>query len=284
MSYHIPVLCAEVGAGLNLPQGGGGAYLDCTVGGGGHSAMILSYPDTIVTAIDRDAMAIEAAQARLREYGDRVTFWRGNFQDFVPNTLYQGILADLGVSSAHLDRGERGFSFRHEGPLDMRMDQRQALTAAHIVNTYDEVTLANLIYELGEERFSRRIARAIVQSRPIETTTGLAAVIAQAVPAPYRHGRIHCATRTFQALRLAVNQELESLATWLKLVPDWLAPGGRLVIISFHSLEDRLVKNAFKSDDRLTVVNKKPIVATADPNPRARSAKLRIAERTKTTD
>ncbi len=282
MSYHIPVLCAEVGAGLNLPKGG--AYLDCTVGGGGHSAMILSYPDTIVTAIDRDAMAIEAAQARLREYGDRVTFWRGNFQDFVPNTLYQGILADLGVSSAQLDRGERGFSFRHEGPLDMRMDQRQVLTAAHIVNTYDEVTLANLIYELGEERFSRRIARAIVQSRPIETTTGLAAVIAQAVPAPYRHGRIHCATRTFQALRLAVNQELESLATWLKLVPDWLVPGGRLVIISFHSLEDRLVKNAFKSDDRLTVVNKKPIVATADPNPRARSAKLRIAEKTKTND
>ncbi len=282
MSYHIPVLCAEVGAGLNLPKGG--AYLDCTVGGGGHSAMILSYPDTIVTAIDRDAMAIEAAQARLREYGDRVTFWRGNFQDFVPNTLYQGILADLGVSSAQLDRGERGFSFRHEGPLDMRMDQRQALTAAHIVNTYDEVTLANLIYELGEERFSRRIARAIVQSRPIETTTGLAEVIAQAVPAPYRHGRIHCATRTFQALRLAVNQELESLATWLKLVPDWLVPGGRLVIISFHSLEDRLVKNAFKSDDRLTVVNKKPIVATADPNPRARSAKLRIAEKTRTND
>jgi len=282
VSYHIPVLCAEVGAGLNLPKGG--AYLDCTVGGGGHSAMILSYPDTIVTAIDRDAMAIEAAQARLREYGDRVTFWRGNFQDFVPNTLYQGILADLGVSSAQLDRGERGFSFRHEGPLDMRMDQRQVLTAAHIVNTYDEVTLANLIYEFGEERFSRRIARAIVQSRPIETTTGLAEVIAQAVPAPYRHGRIHCATRTFQALRLAVNQELEALANWLKLVPDWLVPGGRLVIISFHSLEDRLVKNAFKSDDRLTVVNKKPIVATADPNPRARSAKLRIAEKTKIND
>jgi 16S rRNA (cytosine1402-N4)-methyltransferase len=282
VSYHIPVLCAEVGAGLNLPKGG--AYLDCTVGGGGHSAMILSYPDTIVTAIDRDAMAIEAAQARLREYGDRVRFWRGNFQDFVPNTLYQGILADLGVSSAQLDRGERGFSFRQKGPLDMRMDQRQVLTAAHIVNTYDEVTLANLIYELGEERFSRRIARAIVQSRPIETTTDLAEVIAQAVPAPYRHGRIHCATRTFQALRLAVNQELESLAAWLKLVPDWLAPGGRLVIISFHSLEDRLVKNAFKTDDRLTVVNKKPIVTTADPNPRARSAKLRIAEKTRTND
>ncbi len=271
-----------MGAGLNLPSEG--AYLDCTVGGGGHSALILACPETIVTAIDRDAMAIEAAQAKLREYGDRVTFWRGNFQDFVPNTLYQGILADLGVSSAQLDRGERGFSFRQEAPLDMRMDQRQALTAAQIVNTYDEVTLANLIYELGEERFSRRIARAIVQSRPIETTTGLAEVIAQAVPASYRYGRIHCATRTFQALRLAVNQELESLANWLKLVPDWLAPGGRLVIISFHSLEDRLVKNAFKNDDRLTIVNKKPIMATADPNPRARSAKLRIAEKTKTND
>lgn len=262
----------------------GGRYLDCTVGGGGHSAMILSSPGTMVTAIDRDAMAIEAARRRLEEYGERVTFWQGNFRDFIPLGLFDGVVADLGVSSAQLDRGERGFSFRQEAPLDMRMDQSQTFTAHHIVNTYDEVALAGIIYHLGEERYSRRIARAIVQSRPIDTTTGLADVIAKAVPGVYRHSRIHCATRTFQALRIAVNQELESLEAWLKVVPSWLAPGGRLVIISFHSLEDRLVKNAFKQDERLTVITKKPIGAAEDPNPRARSAKLRIAERVKPND
>ncbi len=278
--YHIPVLPQEVIEGLNLVESG--HYLDTTVGGGGHSALILSHPGTTLTAIDRDAMAIQVAQDRLREYADRVTFWHGNFGDFVPSISFNGIVADLGVSSGQLDTADRGFSFRHEAPLDMRMDQSQTLTAADIVNHYDETAIAHILYTLGEERFSRRIAKGIVQSRPIETTTELAQIVTRSVPGVYRHGRIHCATRTFQALRLAVNQELESLQKWLDVVPEWLAPGGRLVIISFHSLEDRIVKNAFKQDERLIVINKKPIVPTAEEsarNPRSRSAKLRIAEK-----
>ncbi|PLS68930.1 MAG: 16S rRNA (cytosine(1402)-N(4))-methyltransferase [Cyanobacteria bacterium M5B4] len=278
--YHIPVLPQEVIEGLNLVESG--RYLDTTVGGGGHSALILSHPGTTLTAIDRDGVAIQTAQERLREYNDRVTFWHGNFGDFVPSISFNGIVADLGVSSGQLDTADRGFSFRHEAPLDMRMDQSQALTAADIVNHYDETAIAHILYTLGEERFSRRIAKGIVQSRPIETTTQLAQIVTRSVPGVYRHGRIHCATRTFQALRLAVNQELESLQKWLDVVPEWLAPGGRLVVISFHSLEDRIVKNAFKQDERLIVINKKPIVPTAEEsarNPRARSAKLRIAEK-----
>lgn len=278
--YHIPVLPQEVIEGLNLVESG--RYLDTTVGGGGHSALILSHPGTTLTAIDRDGVAIQTAQERLREYNDRVTFWHGNFGDFVPSISFNGIVADLGVSSGQLDTADRGFSFRHEAPLDMRMDQSQALTAADIVNHYDETAIAHILYTLGEERFSRRIAKGIVQSRPIETTTQLAQIVTRSVPGVYRHGRIHCATRTFQALRLAVNQELESLQKWLDVVPEWLVPGGRLVVISFHSLEDRIVKNAFKQDERLIVINKKPIVPTAEEsarNPRARSAKLRIAEK-----
>lgn len=270
--YHIPVLPQEVIEGLNLVESG--RYLDTTVGGGGHSALILSHPGTTLTAIDRDGVAIQTAQERLREYNDRVTFWHGNFGDFVPSISFNGIVADLGVSSGQLDTADRGFSFRHEAPLDMRMDQSQALTAADIVNHYDETAIAHILYTLGEERFSRRIAKGIVQSRPIETTTQLAQIVTRSVPGVYRHGRIHCATRTFQALRLAVNQELESLQKWLDVVPEWLAPGGRLVVISFHSLEDRIVKNAFKQDERLIVINKKPIVPTAEEsarNPRARS-------------
>lgn len=278
--YHIPVLPQEVIEGLNLVESG--RYLDTTVGGGGHSALILSHRGTTLTAIDRDGVAIQTAQERLREYNDRVTFWHGNFGDFVPSISFNGIVADLGVSSGQLDTADRGFSFRHEAPLDMRMDQSQALTAADIVNHYDETAIAHILYTLGEERFSRRIAKGIVQSRPIETTTQLAQIVRRSVPGVYQHGRIHCATRTFQALRLAVNQELESLQKWLDVVPEWLAPGGRLVVISFHSLEDRIVKNAFKQDERLIVINKKPIVPTAEEiarNPRARSAKLRIAEK-----
>lgn len=278
----MPVLALEVLAGLNLQAGG--SYLDCTVGGGGHSALILAHQDTTVTAIDRDAAAIEFAQTRLQEFGERVHFWRGNFCEFVPPHRFHGIVADLGVSSAQLDSPDRGFSFRHTAPLDMRMDQSQALTAADIVNTYSETALADLIFTWGEERFSRAIAKGIVQARPLYTTTELAEVISRSVPPFYRRGRIHCATRTFQALRLAVNRELESLHAWLQVVPDWLEPGGRLVIISFHSLEDRLVKTAYKNDPRLVMVHKKPIVPTPQEiaqNPRARSAKLRIAERSR---
>lgn len=279
---HIPVLSREAIAGLHLrPEG---QYLDATVGGGGHSRLILEAEPTIqLVAIDQDQAAIAAAQANLAEFGERVQFWQGNFSSYQPKTIkFDGILADLGVSSAQFDIPERGFSFRLEAPLDMRMNQQQDLTAAEIVNHWSETDLANLIYTYGEERLSRRIARRIVEQRPFQTTTELAEAIARCVPKQYRYGRIHPATRTFQALRIGVNQELQVLEQLLERAPNWLKPGGRLVVISFHSLEDRIVKNAFRGDERLQVVTKKPITAQADEletNVRSRSAKLRVAER-----
>lgn len=280
--HHVPVLATAVVAELN-PQPGG-CYLDATVGGGGHSRLILAaHPTVQVVAVDQDPQAIAAAQANLAEFGDRVRFWRGNFAQFDPQgQRFQGILADLGVSSAQVDQPQRGFSFRHSAPLDMRMNPDLPLTAAEIVNTWPETDLANLIYSYGEERLSRRIAARILANRPFQTTTELAEAIAQAVPSRYRHGRIHPATRTFQALRIAVNQELAVLETLLERSPGWLLPGGRLAIISFHSLEDRLVKHAFKDNPALGVITKKPIIASPEEvaaNPRARSAKLRVAAR-----
>ncbi|HSM82381.1 MAG TPA: 16S rRNA (cytosine(1402)-N(4))-methyltransferase RsmH [Nodosilinea sp.] len=280
--HHIPVLPEAVIEGLALRPGG--RYLDATAGGGGHSRLILAADPTVsLVAVDQDAAAIAATQANLAEFGDRVTGWHGNFAEFPWDRVpFDGILADLGVSSVQLDRCDRGFSFRQSAPLDMRMDPRQELTAAAIVNHWDETELANLIYTYGEERLSRRIARKIVDQRPWQTTTDLAEAIAHSVPRSYRYGRIHPATRTFQALRIAVNRELEVLETLLKLAPTWLAPGGRLVVISFHSLEDRLVKHTLKDSPDLTVITKKPVIASDDEihhNPRARSAKLRVAER-----
>lgn len=280
---HIPVLPREVMEGLVINPAG--RYLDATVGGGGHSALILTALSSAgtVTALDQDAQAIAAAETRLAEYGDRVTFHRTNFVRFDPgNQRFDGILADLGVSSAQFDIADRGFSFRHEAPLDMRMDQRQEQTAADIINTWDEAKLADIFYHYGEERLSRRIARRIVEDRPFATTTQLAEKIFYSVPSSYRHGRIHPATRVFQALRIAVNAELEVLETFLNQAPQWLVPGGRLAVISFHSLEDRIVKHRLREDERLRVLTKKPIVPQEDEiqqNPRARSAKLRIAER-----
>ncbi|WP_448574107.1 16S rRNA (cytosine(1402)-N(4))-methyltransferase RsmH, partial [Trichothermofontia sp.] len=257
--------------------------------------------NTQVVAIDRDPLAIAAAQSALANYGDRVQFWQGNFADYF-QTLgplpamgkFDGIMADLGVSSAQFDTPERGFSFRHEAPLDMRMDPSQTLTAADIINTYDERDLADLFFTYGEERFSRRIARRIVAQRPFRSTTALANTIAHCFPAAARsrsrsaplgksRGQaIHPATRVFQALRIAVNQELTALETFLAQAPAWLTPGGRIGIISFHSLEDRLVKHRLRESEILTVLTKKPIVpapAEVANNPRARSAKLRLAER-----
>ncbi|MGB3138896.1 MAG: 16S rRNA (cytosine(1402)-N(4))-methyltransferase RsmH [Nodosilinea sp.] len=280
--HHVPVLPEAVIEGLNIQPGG--RYLDATAGGGGHSRLILAADPTVtLTAVDQDEAAIAAAQSRLAEF-DRVTYWHGNFAEFEPTGPFNGILADLGVSSVQLDVGDRGFSFRHSAPLDMRMDTRQNLTAADIVNYWNETELANLIYTYGEERLSRRIARRIVDQRPWETTTDLAEAISYSVPRSYRYGRIHPATRTFQALRIAVNRELEVLEALLKATPGWLAPGGRLVVISFHSLEDRLVKHTLKDSPDFKVITKKPVIATeaeVDQNPRARSAKLRVAERTK---
>ncbi|MEC4895972.1 MAG: 16S rRNA (cytosine(1402)-N(4))-methyltransferase RsmH [Oscillatoria sp. PMC 1051.18] len=281
--FHVPVLSRELSEWLNVRPGG--HYLDATVGGGGHSELILAaFEDVRLMAIDRDESAIAAAKIKLSPYGlERVQFWQGNFADYNPGKLeFDGIIADLGVSSAQLDIGSRGFSFQQEATLDMRMDRSQSLTAAEIVNHWDEQDLANLIYQYGEERLSRRIARRIVQERPFQTTTELAAAIAHSVPRKYRYGRIHPATRTFQALRIAVNAELESLERFLEIAPQWLKIGGRIGLISFHSLEDRIVKHRLRDSSSLKVLTKKPITAQPDEeakNPRSRSAKLRFAER-----
>lgn len=281
--HHVPVLAKPTIAGLEIISGG--VYLDCTVGGGGHSSLILQAAENVrLVGIDRDEMAIAAASENLKDYANQVTFWRGNFCEYKPSPdlLFDGILADLGVSSTQFDVAERGFSFRESGDLDMRMDNRQTLTAAEIVNHYKEVELANIIFKFGEERLSRRIASQIVEKRPFKTTLELANAIAACVPSSYRHGRIHPATRTFQALRIAVNRELESLEKWLAVAPNWLKMGGKIAVITFHSLEDRIVKHTFREDDRLQVLTKKVIIATDEEireNPRARSAKLRIAQR-----
>lgn len=282
LSYsHISVLPDAIVTGV-VTQGAG-IYLDCTLGGGGHSGLILAaHPENRVIGIDQDLMAITAATDYLAQFGDRFSTWHGNFSHYEPAAKFTAIIADLGVSSAQLDQPERGFSFQGTGDLDMRMDQTQSLTAAMVVNGYEEADLAKIFFELGEERYSYRIARAIARARPIHTTTDLARVIAYAVPRNYRYGRIHPATRVFQALRITVNQELQVLETLLKKAPDWLVPGGKLAVISFHSLEDRIVKHRLKEDERLRVETKKPIGAVAaevELNPRARSAKLRIATR-----
>ncbi|MGA9383162.1 MAG: 16S rRNA (cytosine(1402)-N(4))-methyltransferase RsmH [Phormidium sp.] len=279
---HISVLAAELISGLAIRPGG--IYLDATVGGGGHTRLILQTgSDTKVIAIDRDADAIIATKNNLAEFTDRLTFWHGNFAKYQPQNLeFDGIIADLGVSSFHLDTGSRGFSFRQEAELDMRMDQRENLTAAEIINEWKEQELADIFYKYGEERLSRRIAKQIIEKRPFTSTTELANEIFHSVPRSYRYGRIHPATRVFQALRIVVNQELASLETFLKTAPNWLKPGGRIGIISFHSLEDRIVKHSFKESPILQVITKKPVIPQAEEiekNLRSRSAKLRIAEK-----
>ncbi len=280
---HYSVLSRELISGLGISAPG--HYLDLTAGGGGHSQLILqSHPEVKLTAVDRDQIAIATVKSRLANYyPERLELWQGNFANFQPrDQLFAGIIADLGVSSPQFDTPERGFSFRHEAKLDMRMDASQRLTAAEIVNHRKERTLADLIYQYGEERFSRRIAKAIVAKRPLRTTTQLANVIYGAVPGKYRHGKIHPATRTFQALRIVVNGELEALETILQQAPSWLQPGGIIGIISFHSLEDRLVKHGFRNHELLEVITKKPLVPQDDEiqeNSRSRSAKLRFARR-----
>ncbi|MGK7925024.1 MAG: 16S rRNA (cytosine(1402)-N(4))-methyltransferase RsmH [Spirulina sp.] len=277
--HHIPVLYQELIAGLNIQSGG--HYLDATVGGGGHSDLILqAAPDVKLTAIDRDENAIAAARAKLPE---NVRFWQGNFAEYNPLALkFDGIIADLGVSSPQFDDRDRGFSFQQNAALDMRMDRRQVLTAAKIINERSEKELADIIYQYGEERLSRRIARRIVEKRPLKTTQELAELIYYAVPAKYRHAKIHPATRTFQALRIVVNAELESLEKFIQIAPEWLKIGGRMGIISFHSLEDRIVKHGFRNSTLLGVITKKPIIPKPEEiqnNSRSRSAKLRFAER-----
>ncbi|QDZ38954.1 16S rRNA (cytosine(1402)-N(4))-methyltransferase RsmH [Euhalothece natronophila Z-M001] len=280
--HHLPVLSEAVIQGLTIKASGN--YLDATVGGGGHSELILNSAENIhLIALDQDESAIAAAKDKLSAY-KQIKFYHKNFTEYDPETLkFDGILADLGVSSPQLDNPERGFSFQKEADLDMRMNPQQSLTAAEIINHWDESTLADIFYHYGEERYSRKIARKILQKRPFSTTTELASAIALCFAPQKRYGRIHPATRVFQALRIAVNNELDNLKAFLEKSPHWLKPQGRLVIISFHSLEDRIVKHTFREHPQLKVITKKPITATPEEsqeNPRARSAKLRIAERT----
>ncbi len=269
----------------------GGTYVDATVGLGGHAVEIAArLTSGRLIGLDRDAEALEIARGRLKAYEGRVVLVQTDFSkiDEVVREMHlpplQGILADLGVSSVQLDTAERGFSFRLAGPLDMRMDSRMALTAADIVNETAEAELADLLYRFGEERDSRRIARAIVRARPIRSTEHLATVVAGARTSRGRQ-KLHPATKTFLALRIAVNRELEELGQFLDRAPATLAPGGRCVVLSYHSLEDRMVKQEFRrlsGQGVMTVLTRKVIRPTEREiaaNPRARSAKMRVAEK-----
>ncbi len=271
----------------------GGVYLDATVGTGGHTRALCESagPTARVVALDQDPEVLAAAADILQELATHVIFTHGNFGqlgtllDELGMGPLEGALFDLGVSSTQLDTARRGFSFQAEGPLDMRMNPAQALSAATVVNQWSEAELADLIARYGQERWARRIARAIVQARPIATTTALAACIVRALPRDRTWQRIHPATRTFQALRLVVNRELEALEAALPQVIERVRPGGRIVVLSYHSLEDRVVKQAFRqaaAAGTLTVLTRKPLRPTeaeVQANPRARSARLRAAER-----
>ncbi|MNK61136.1 Ribosomal RNA small subunit methyltransferase H [compost metagenome] len=302
--HHVSVLLEEV---LDLLHPApGGRFLDGTVGGAGHAAALLERvgPEGFLYGIDQDPAALAVAEERLSRLGSNFELRRGNFADVLPEwdlPPLTGILLDLGVSSHQLDTAERGFSFRHEGPLDMRMGD-EGPSAADLVNGLPERELVDILFRYGEERQSRAIARAILKRRtdqPFRTTRELADVIERVIPA-YKAGGIHPATRTFQALRIAVNRELDVLTQVLPAAISKLAPGGRLAVISFHSLEDRIVKTVFRdmaktcvcppklpicvcgTVPQVKVITSKPVEASEDEvraNPRSRSAKLRVAER-----
>lgn len=290
---HIPVLLSEAIEGLQAKPGG--CFVDCTVGMGGHAAAILEKISTTgrLLGIDADPEAIRVAQIKLSDYDKAVTLVNDNFVNLKAICVeyhfhpVDGILFDLGVSSLQLDTGQRGFSFHLEAPLDMRFDPRHGLNAADIVNTFSETELARIIKEYGEERQPRRLARHIVQSRPITTTSKLARVVEQVLGG--KRARIHPATRTFMALRITVNNELQNLESALKQAIGLLHPGGRLIVISYHSLEDRIVKEFMRREasscghvPTLKLISRKAIKPSpleVESNPRSRSAKLRIAER-----
>lgn len=293
-SAHQPVLLHEVVEALHPSPGD--RIVDCTVGPGGHAEALLEQlgPSGRLLGIDADPDAIELARGRLSRFGGSAILVNRSFADLasVCNEYgfhaVDGILFDLGLSSMQVDSPERGFSFQRDAPLDMRFDPSLELTAADIVNSYPERDIARILREYGEERHARRIARSIVRSRPITSTVRLARLVEQVLGS--RRGRIHPATRTFMALRIAVNQELDSLSSALAQTPDLLAPGGRLVVISYHSLEDRIVKQFMRSQARdsvLQLVSRKVVRPTSleiESNPRSRSAKLRIAERPRQPD
>lgn len=315
MFHHVTVLKEEAVDGLHIDSSG--IYVDCTLGGAGHSELIASRlgPKGRLIAFDQDETALINARERLAPYQDRVTLIKSNFR-YIKEALLQasvpvvegqpqvnGILFDLGVSSPQLDEAERGFSYNQEAELDMRMDRNAPLTAKEIVNTWPEEEIARILYQYGEEKFSRRIAARIVAARvqqPIETTVQLAELVKEGIPAAARRTGPHPAKRSFQALRIAVNDELRAFEDALKNAIDCLAPGGRIAVITFHSLEDRICKQMFAellgkcscppdfpicvcgAKPLLRLVNRKPIEPTeaelAD-NTRARSAKLRVAEK-----
>ncbi len=286
---HVTVMRDEVVAAI-APRASG-VYADCTLGGGGHAEALLeaSAPDGRLLGIDRDTVALEAAGRRLARFEGRATLVHGELRDLKALAhangfeRFDGIVADLGVSSPQLDDASRGFGLKAEGPLDMRMDRTRGETALDLVDRLDEHALADVIYELGEERKSRPIARSIKRAHEageLVTTSDLVRAVHR-VTGPKR-GRIDPATRTFQALRIAVNGELDQLAALVAAIPDVLAEGGVAAIITFHSLEDRIVKHAFRDDPRLERLTKKPIEAgeaELAANPRSRSAKLRTARR-----
>lgn len=286
---HTPVLLDEVLEQLDPKTGG--VYADVTLGGGGHAKAILerSAPDGRLIGTDRDPSALEAAGAALSDFGDRATLRKARIGDLA-NVLasleienVDGVLADLGVSSVQLDRAERGFSFAKDGPIDMRMDPTEGETALELIGRSDAEELANLIYRYGEEHRSRKIARSLrraYEEGELETTGDLQHAVRRATGR--RRGRIDSATKTFQALRIAVNDELGELEALLEQAPELLRIGGVVAVISFHSLEDRMVKHAFRDSEQLSPLTKRPIIASdreRENNPRSRSAKLRAARR-----
>lgn len=307
--HHVTVLREEAVDGLNIRQDG--IYLDCTLGGAGHSSLIASRlsPEGRLIAIDQDDWALENAKERLSPYIDRVTLVKSNFRhlkeivDDLGLDGVDGVLFDLGVSSPQLDEGERGFSYNADAPLDMRMDQQAPLTAYEIVNEWDEQEIARIIWEYGEEKFSRRIARQIVQRRqhaPVKTTGELVELIKEAIPAAARRTGPHPAKRTFQAIRIAVNDELDAFRDAVIDAIGILRPAGRVSVITFHSLEDRICKQVYQdfakgctcppafpictcgNEAIVKIITRKPILPSEeelDANPRARSAKLRVAEK-----
>jgi 16S rRNA (cytosine1402-N4)-methyltransferase len=302
-SFHIPVLTKEILNYLNLKKGG--VYIDCTLGGGGHSKAILEniYPHGLLIGIDQDTEAIETAKEELKSYIDKVKLVKGNFKNLeeilsdLKIEIVSGIIFDLGVSFHQLKEKERGFSFKEDSHLDMRMDLNQEFNADILINSYSEKDLAEIFEKYGEERLSKRIARIIVTERKkkaITTTKQLSDLIIKTLPgAKKRHTwRIHPATRVFQAIRIEVNQELKALEKGLNQAIRVLEDKGRICVISYHSLEDRIVKHLFKGAERegreqknyrLKIVTKKPIRPSSEEvrdNPKARSAKLRVAEKT----
>lgn len=306
---HIPVLVQEITHWM-APVLANRTLIDCTVGGGGHSDALLSAVDGLrVVGLDRDEEALSVATSRLHRFGDRVLLAKADFADVaqvlaeIGDREVAGVLYDLGVSSSHLDDPRRGFGYRVDAALDMRMDRSARVTAERVVNTYPENRLAEIIKSYGEEKYARRIARAIVrrrEKRPIRTTGELAEVVRSAIPAAGRRGGPHPARRTFQALRIEVNNELEALRQSLPVALDSVMPGGRVAVISYHSLEDRIVKTTFNDEARgcrcpadfpvctcgrnatLRVLTRKPIRPSEEEvrnNPRSRSARARVAER-----